>query len=170
MSANGLFTFRGTGSAWWLPADVEVGEDGPTLANLSAEGVLDITDAVNAMSGFDPSVSNINVATLRSMQSYQIAGERTFGSPQIVLVEDAGSAAVSELRQLVIDTLTDDVAGTLVIFRETQDPEDGDKGYFIRLTVSFQSPNLTLDAAAATTAINLSAQSALKRFTLGATS
>jgi len=152
-----LFMFRGTGSAYWLPSDIDIPEDGLQVADLTATGALDLTDAVNAMSGFEPSSSPINVPILRSRQAAQIPGEETFGNPQIVLVEENGSDSdsVATLRQTILDTLVRDATGTLVIFRTTQTPEVGDDFFYVRATVASQVPNLTLDAAAATTAINL---------------
>lgn len=170
MSANGLYPFRGTGCALWLPDSIEVGINGPTKADITDPDVVDLTDAINAMSGFEPQVSTVNVATLRSLQSYQIDGEQTFGTPSLTLVEDEGTGALSEARQAALDALPKGAAGVLVIFRATQEPDDGDKGYWIRLGVSNQVPNLTLDVAAATTAVNFKAQSDLTPFVLGATS
>ena len=82
-----LFMFRGTGSAYWLPGTIEVGEGGPTTAQLTDPARLDLTDALNAMSGFEPSSTPINVTVLRSRQALQIPGEEQFGKPQITLVE-----------------------------------------------------------------------------------
>ena len=163
-----LFMFRGTGSAYWLPSSIDIAEDGLTAADLEATGVLDLTDAVNAMSGFEPSSSPINVPILRSRQSAQIPGEETFGNPQIVLVEENGedSDAVAVLRQTILNTLIRDATGTLVVFRNTQDPETGDDFFYVRATVANQTPNFTLDAAAATTAINLTPQHELRKGTV----
>ncbi len=160
-----LFMFRGTGSAYWLPGTVEVADGGPTSAQLADENALDLTDAINGLSGFEPSQSPINVPILRSRQSAQIPGEETFGNPQIVLVEENGADTtdVSTLRELILTTLVADAVGTLVIFRTTQDPQTGDTCYFTRSTVASQVPNLTLDAAAATTAINLTPEYALRK-------
>lgn len=160
-----LFMFRGTGSAYWLPGTIEVGEGGPTTAQLTDVATLDLTDALNAMSGFEPSSTPINVTVLRSRQALQIPGEEQFGNPQLTLVEEnaADSTEVAELRELILDTLVKDSTGTLVIFRNTQDPQPGDKCFWIRAAVANQVPNFTLDAAAATTAINLTPQHELKR-------
>lgn len=160
-----LFMFRGTGSAYWLPSSFDIAEDGLTAADLAAAGVLDLTDAINAMSGFEPSSSPINVPILRSRQAAQIPGEETFGNPQIVLVEENGADtdSVAVLRQTILDTLIRDATGTLVIFRTTQTPAAGDDFFYVRSAVASQVPNLTLDAAAATTAINLTPQHELRK-------
>ena len=156
-----LFMFRGTGSAYWLPDSEEVAEGGPTTAQIA--DAVDLTDGVNGMSGFEPSSSPINVSVLRSRQSLQIPGERTFGNPQIVVVEDDGTDSTAVARQLILATLEEDESGTLVIFRNTQDPATGDTCYWMRASVDSQVPSFTLDAAAATTAINLAPQEALKK-------
>lgn len=160
-----LFMFRGTGSAYWLPSDIDIAEDGLRLADLADPDVLDLTDAINAMSGFEPSSSPINVPILRSRQSAQIPGEETFGNPQIVLVEENGadSDGVAALRELILDTLVRDASGTLVVFRTTQTPAVDDTYFYVRSTVANQTPNFTLDAAAATTAINLTPQHELRK-------
>lgn len=163
-----LFMFRGTGSAYWLPSSIDIAEDGLTLPDLVATGALDLTDGVNGLTGFEPSSSPINVAVLRSRQSAQIPGEETFGNPQIVLVEENGadSDSVATLRKTILSTLERDVTGTLVIFRTTQDPEVGDDFFYVRATVANQTPNFTLDAAAATTAINLTPAHELRKGTV----
>lgn len=165
-----LFMFRGTGSAYWLPASFDVAADGLTAADLADPTVLDLTDAVNGLSGFEPSSSPINVPVLRSRQAAQIPGEETFGNPQIVLVEENGedSDAVAVLRQTILDTLVRDATGTLVIFRTTQSPAAADDYFYVRSAVASQVPNLTLDAAAATTAINLTPQHELRKGTVAA--
>ena len=160
-----LFMFRGTGSAYWLPGDTEVAASGPTEAQIAA--AVDLTDGINGMTGFEPSSSPINVPVLRSRQSLQIPGERTFGNPQIVVVEDDGTDTTAVARQLILATLEEDETGTLIIFRNTQDPQDGDVCYWMRARVDSQVPSFTLDAAAATTAINLAPQEALKKGVLG---
>jgi hypothetical protein len=157
-----LFMFRGTGSAFFLPANIDT-SDGISADMLEAEGAIDLTDAINGMTGFEPSSSPINVPVLRSRQSLQIPGERTFGNPQIVLVEDDGVDVTAQARQLALQTLEADVAGTLVIFRNTQDPEVGDTYYKMKVAVDSQVPSFTLDAAAATTAINLAPQEELTK-------
>ncbi|MCR6649704.1 MAG: hypothetical protein NVV70_16795 [Cellulomonas sp.] len=163
-----LYMLRGTGSAWWLrESDGEVGPGGPTSSQIDL--ALDLTDGVNAMSGFEPSDSPVNVAVLRSKQSYQIAGERTFGNPQIVVVEDDGTDSIAIARQAILETLEEDEAGTLIVFTNTQDPEPGDKCFFLKARVSSQVPSLTLDAAAQTTAINLAPQDSLKKGVLDPT-
>ncbi len=160
-----LFMFRGTGSAYWLPSSFDIAEDDLTVPDLAATGSLDLTDAVNSMSGFDPSSSPINVSILRSRQSSQIPGEETYGSPQIVLVEENGSDSdsIATLRKTILSTLVRDATGTLVIFRTTQSPAVDDDYFFVRATVASQVPNLTLDAAAATTAINLTPSHELRK-------
>lgn len=156
-----LFMFRGTGSAYWLPGTEEVAAGGPTDAQIAS--AIDLTDGINGMSGFEPSSSPINVPVLRSRQSLQIPGERTFGNPQIVVVEDDGTDSVALARQLILSTLEEDVEGTLIVFRNTQDPQVGDTAYWMRTSVDAQVPSFTLDAAAATTAINLAPQQALQK-------
>lgn len=165
-----LFMFRGTGSAFWLSSTFDIAADGLTAADLAAVGALDLTDAVNGLSGFEPSSSPINVPVLRSRQAAQIPGEETFGNPQIVLVEENGSDtdSVAVLRKTILSTLVRDVTGTLVIFRTTQDPETADDFFYVRATVASQVPNLTLDAAAATTAINLTPAHELRKGTVAA--
>jgi hypothetical protein len=163
-----LFMWRGTGAAFWLPESAgEVGPGGPTEAQIAS--AIDLTDGVNGMTGFEPSDSPINVPVLRSRQSLQIAGERTFGNPQIVVVEDDGTDSIAAARQLILSTLEEDESGTLLIFRNTQDPQDGDVAYWLTARVSSQVPSFTLDAAAATTAINLAPSAALKKGAVGGT-
>lgn len=156
-----LFMFRGTGSAYWLPGTEEVAAGGPTDAQILS--AIDLTDGINGMSGFEPSSSPINVPVLRSRQSLQIPGERTFGNPQIVVVEDDGTDTVALARQEILDTLEENAEGTLIVFRNTQDPQVGDTAYWLRASVDSQVPSFTLDAAAATTAINLAPQQALQK-------
>lgn len=160
-----LFMFRGTGSAFWLPPSIEVGVGGPTQAQISDPDTLDLTDALNGMDGFEPSQTPINVQILRSRQAAQIPGEETFGNPLLVLVEENGtdSDSVAELRQQILETMVRDATGTLVVFRTTQDPVPGDVAYWLRSTVASQVPNFTLDAAAATTAVNLTPAHELRR-------
>jgi len=156
-----LFMWRGTGAAFWLPANIQVAAGGPTTAQI--EDGIDLTDGINAMAGFEPSSSPINVPVLRSRQSYQIPGERTFGTPSITVVEDDGTDAIALARQLILETLEQDEEGTLVILRNTQTPGTGDVAYWVRATVDSQVPGLTLDAAAATTVINLTPQEELRK-------
>lgn len=158
-----LYMWRGTGSAFWLPEDVEVGENGPTLANLTAPGVLDLTDSTTGLSGFETTPNNINVPILRSRTAYQIAGEETMGTPTLTVVDDDGTDSVAQLRQEVLDTLVPGAEGTLVFFLHTQDPDVGDKAYWQREKVSAQTPAFTLDAAASTVGITFAAQHALRK-------
>jgi|GEM_PF-2919628 len=162
-----LFMWRGTGSAYWLPASAEIASGGPTSAQIASG--IDLTDGINAMAGFEPSSSPINVPVLRSRQSYQIPGERTFGTPSLTVVEDDGTDAIALARQLILETLEQDEEGTLVIFRNTQDPHTGDVCYWVGATVDSQVPGFTLDAAAATTVINLSPQYELRKGVLNPT-
>lgn len=160
-----LYMWRGTGSAYWLPDTITVGNDGPTVDDIDASGVLDLTDAVTGLSGFETTPSLINVPILRSRTPAQIAGEETFSNPQLVLVDDDGTGVdpVSVQRQLIIDELVPGESGTVVFFLHTQDPDVGDKCYWVRADVTAQVPALSLDATAATVAITLGAQHELRK-------
>lgn len=165
-----LYMWRGTGSAYWLPAKFTVGDAGPTADMLADPDTIDLTDAVTGLSGFDPSQSLINVPILRSRTPAQIAGEETFSNPQLVLVDDNGEGVdpVSVLRQEIIDELVPGVEGTVVFFLHSQNPQPGDRSYHVRSAVTSQVPALSLDATASTIAINLAAQHDLKKGALQA--
>jgi len=163
-----LYMWRGTGSAYWLPGTIEVDAAGPTYDQLTADGVLDLTDSTTGLTGLDTTPNNINVPILRSRTSYQIAGESTMGTPVLTVVDDDGTDSIAELRQLVIDNLVADEEGTLVFFLHTQDPEPGAKCYWQREKVSAQMPTLSLDAAASTVGITFAAQHPLRKGVLSA--
>ena len=162
-----LYMWRGTGSAYWLPADVDVALTGPTAAQIAGTGVVDLTDSTTGLSGLDTQQNTINVPVLRSRTAYQIAGEATMGTPTLTVVDDDGTDAVATARQHVIDTLVPGEEGTLVFFLHTQSPENGDRCYWQREKVSAQTPALSLDAAAATIAITFAAQHELRKGALG---
>lgn len=165
-----LYMWRGTGSAYWLPAKFTVGPSGPTADMLSDPDTIDLTDAVTGLSGFETSQNFINVPILRSRTPAQIPGEETFSNPQLVLVDDNGEGAdpVSIARQEIIDELVAGVSGTVVFFLHSQDPQPTDKCYWVRADVASQVPALSLDATASTVAINLAAQHELRKGALQA--
>lgn len=166
-----LYMWRGTGSAYWLPDTVNVALTGPTLAQLTGTGVIDLTDSTTGVSGLDTQQNTINVPVLRSRTAYQIAGEATMGTPSLTVVDDDGTDSVATARKAVIDTLVDGVEGTLVFFLHTQDPAAGDRCYWQREKVTAQMPSLSLDAAASTIAITFAAQHELRKGAVaGATS
>lgn len=158
-----LYMWRGTGSAYWLPADIEVGPDGPTAEQLTDPDVLDLTDSTTGVSGLETTPNNINVPILRSRTPIQIAGEETLGTPTLTLVDDAGTDTLAVLRQEVLDTLTPGAEGTLVFFLHTQDPAVGDKCYWQREQVTAQVPTFSLDASAATVGVTFAAAHALRK-------
>ncbi|MBO9555610.1 hypothetical protein [Cellulomonas sp.] len=158
-----LYMWRGTGSAYWLPADIEVGPLGPTEEQLADPDVLDLTDSTTGVSGLETTPNNINVPILRSRTPIQIAGEETLGTPTLTVVDDDGTDSLALLRQEVLDTLTPGAEGTLVFFLHTQAPAVGDKCYWQREVVSAQVPTLTLDAAASTVGITFAASHALRK-------
>lgn len=165
-----LYMWRGTGSAYWLPGDIEVGAAGPTLAQISDPDTLDLTDSTTGVSGFESTPNLISVPILRSRTPAQIAGEETFGTPQLVVVDEDGTdvGSVALLRQEVIDTLVPGTTGTLVFFLHTQNPTTAAKCYWVRLNVTAQTPALSLDATAATIAITCAAQHELRKGTVQA--
>lgn len=164
-----LYMWRGTGSAYWLPADIEVGANGPTTAQIETAGVLDLSDSTTGLSGFETTPNNVNVPILRSRTSYQIAGEETLGTPTLTVVDDDGTDSIADARQLVIDTLEVDEEGTIVFFLTTQDPQAGDRCYWQREKVSAQTPTLSLDAAASTIGVTFAAQHPLRKGVLDPT-
>lgn len=165
-----LYMWRGTGSAYWLPAEIEVDPTGPTVADIQDADTIDLTDALTGISGFEATQNLISVPILRSRTPEQIAGEETFSNPQLVLVDDdgAGADSVALLRQQILDELDRGTVGTLVIFPHTQSPTATDKCYWVRVEVTSQIPTLSLDATAATVAINLAAKHELRRGSLQA--
>jgi len=158
-----LYMWRGTGSAFWLPETIQVADGGPELTMFDDPEVIDLTDGVTGLSGFETTPSMINTPVLRSRTSLQIPGESTFGNPQLVIVDDNGVDADALKRQEILDSLVEDVAGTLVFFMHTQVPAVGERCYWLKASVNGQVPALSLDAQSATVAINLAAQSALKK-------
>lgn len=160
-----LYMWRGTGSAFALPADIEVGPNGPTLAQINDADTLDLTDSTTGLSGFESTPSLIAVPILRSRTPIQIAGEETFGTPQLIVVDENGADAdaVALLRQEVIDTLVPGTTVTIVFFLNTQTPALASRCYWIRVNVTAQTPTLSLDASAATIGITLAAQHELRK-------
>lgn len=156
-----LYMWRGKGSAFFLPETIDVAAGGPTTAQIEDPGTLDLTDATTGLSGFETTPNMINVPLLRSRTPAQIVGEETFGNPQLIVVDDDGVDALADLRQTIIDTLVPGVAGTIVFFLTSQDPQTGDRCYWVKVSVGGQTPALSLDAVASTVAINLAAQHAL---------
>lgn len=164
-----LFMWRGTGSAYAVPVSVLSG-GAPSLADITDPDTVDLTDALTAVSGFDSTPNNIATPVLRSKTPIQIPGEVTLGNPVLTLVDDPGEDDAATARQRALDELQAGTEWTLVFFMNTQEPDNGDRGYYIPVTVSNQVPTLSLDAVAATIAINCAAKEELAPFVLGAAS
>lgn len=147
-----LFMFRGTGSAFWLPEVAS--DDGPTEQELTAG--FDFSAAFNAIQGLEPQTNPINTPVLKYRAEIQIAGPETFGNIAITVVEDDGKGSSDDAleRQQLFEEMAEDTDGVLVLFRDTQDPEEGDTCFMTRGSVGSHTPNWDLGAQAATTDIN----------------
>lgn len=167
-----LYKWRGTGSAYWLPDSTITITDLTSIepSAISHQDALDLSESTTGVTGFETSTSMVDVPILKYDVSPQIAGDQSFGSPQLVVVDDDGVDVVAQLRQQVIDLLDKGASGVLVFFLHTQEPTAGDRYYAIRLNVVNQVPTLSLDSVASTVGINFAAQTELVKGALAVAS
>lgn len=156
-----LFMLRGSGFARWCPAVVSL--TAPTTAELTAG--ISLTEAITSITGLEPQSNKINVPIWKYKTEAQIDGPQTFQDVVITIPEDDGEGVDSDAlaRQAALTTLVKGAEGVLVMNRgkKTDVPASGDKVFSIRAAVGSQVPNWSLDAAAASTNINLSPSSDL---------
>lgn len=162
-----LYMLRGRGGAWWLPSVADPSGN-PTDAERAAG--IPLSAAFNAIAGLEPQQNKINVAVLKYKTEAQIGGPETFQNVSITIVEDDGTGtdADAQERQDALTTMTEGTSGVLILSRTKQTLAAGDKVFSIAASIDSQTPNWNLDAAAATTAINLSPSTPLRPVTLAA--
>lgn len=151
-----LFMVRGTGDAWWVPtiADPDLK---PTPAEIAAG--INLSAAINAITGLEPQSNKINVAILKYKQEPQIDGPETFQDVSITIAEDDGTGTDADAlaRQVALTTLIKGASGFLVLSRTKQGtPIAADKLSVLGASVGSVVPNWSLDANAATTDVRLS--------------
>lgn len=160
-----LFMLRGKGGAWWLPT-VAAPSGAPTTAEIAAG--IPLSAAFNAIQGLEPQSNKINVPVMKYKTEAQIAGPETFQNVSVTIAEDDGTGLDADAleRQDALATMLAGTSGVLILSRTKQVLAAGDEVYSIAASVDSQTPNWNLDAAAATTAINLSPSTPLRPVTV----
>lgn len=107
-----MFFRRGKSAAIYCPTIADPAA--PTSAEITAG--VDISRAVNSITGFETSPNRINTAVMAHAQELQSNGPTTPQDASMVLIEDDGSGSDddSTARQDAYDTLEDDVTGYIV--------------------------------------------------------
>ncbi len=150
-----LFMLRGRGYAFWCPSVADL--EGPTVPEITAG--IPLTAGINAITGLEPQSNPINVPLWKHKTEAQIEGPQTFQDVAITFAEDDGEGTDADAleQQAALTTLVAGASGVLVMNRTKKSVtvESGDKTHSIRGTVGSAAPNWTLDASAATTAVNL---------------
>lgn len=157
----GLFMLRGRGYGWWLPSVAD--PDGePTIAEIAAG--IPLGKAFTSLQGFEPQANKINVPIMAYKSEAQIGGPETFQNVVVTIAEDDGTGVDADAleRQDALTTMVAGASGVLILSRTKQALVAADKIHSIACTVDSQTPNWNLDAAAATTAINLSPSTPLR--------